>query len=142
MQVEALVDSGATLTFINQSLVDENHLVTYDLANLFTVINADRTSNKHGRITEYVREYLEIGSHKSKNQLLVTDLGNKAMILGMTFLQKHNPEINWAAGEWKFTRCPDSCSPGAHKMRIVQEQVDELEHPINEFSWDHPLDDL
>ena len=142
MQVEALIDSGATSIFINQSIVDDNNLVTYKLATPFGVINADGTSNKHGQIKDYVRGYLEIGSHKSRNQLLVTDLGNKAMIVGMTFLRRHNPEINWAAGEWKFTRCPESCDQRARKTRIAQEQVDELELPPDGFSWDDPLDDI
>ena len=80
--------------FINQSIVEEHHLVTYKLATPFSVLNADGTSNKHGQITDSVRGYLEIGSHKSKNHMLVADLGNKAMIIGMTFLRQHNLEIN------------------------------------------------
>ena len=128
MQVEALVDSGATTTFINKSVVETHNLVTYRLATPFNVINADGTSNKHGRIQDSVRAYLEIGSHKSNNHMLVTDLGNKDMIIGMTFLRKHNPEIDWAAGEWRFTRCPDSCSHRARKIsRISHDEIDDLE---------------
>lgn len=128
--------------FINKSVVEENNLVRYTLANLFHVINVDGTSNKHGQIVDSVRGYLEIGSHKFKNHLLVTDLGNKAMIIRMTFLQQYNLEINWAAEEWKFTRCPETCDQGARKSRIIQEQVDELELRDTEFSWETPLDDL
>ena len=94
VQVEALIDSGATTTFINQSVVDKHNLVTYKLASPLTVVNADGTSNQHGQIRDSVRAYLEIGSHKSSNQMLVTDLGNKDMIIGMTYLRRHNPEID------------------------------------------------
>ena len=83
MQVEALVDSGATTTFINKSVVETHNLVTYRLATPFNVLNAEGTSNKHGRIQDSVRAYLEIGSHKSNNHMLVTDLGNKDMIIGL-----------------------------------------------------------
>ena len=142
MQVEALVDSGATTTFINKSVVETHNLVTYRLATPFNVINADGTSNKHGRIQDSVRAYLEIGSHKSNNHMLVTDLGNKDMIIGMTFLRKHNPEIDWAAGEWRFTRCPDSCSHRARKIsRISHDEIDALEMKRWE-PWDDPLDYL
>jgi len=54
VQTEALVDSGATMNFIDRVVVENNNLVTYKLANLYCVINADGTSNKAGYITEYV----------------------------------------------------------------------------------------
>ena len=31
------------------------------------------------------------------------------IILGHTWLVKHNPEIDWQTGEVKMSRCPDSC---------------------------------
>ncbi|THU79008.1 hypothetical protein K435DRAFT_570028, partial [Dendrothele bispora CBS 962.96] len=62
-----------------------------------------------------------------------TDLGQKDMIIGMTFLRRHNPEIDWAQGTWRFTRCPEGCVPGArHKRKrhkVTQEEIDELELP-------------
>ncbi|RDX51698.1 hypothetical protein OH76DRAFT_1329800, partial [Lentinus brumalis] len=61
----------------------------------YDVYNADGTSNKSGQITHAVRSYVEIGSHKSTHQLLVADLGSKDMILGYTYLRRHNPEIDW-----------------------------------------------
>ena len=32
-----------------------------------------------------------------------------SVILGMSWLECHNPEINWKTGEIKITRCPDEC---------------------------------
>ena len=64
VQTEALVDSGATTNFIDRVVVENNNLVMHKLANLYCVINADGTPNKAGQITEYVRAYIEIGSHK------------------------------------------------------------------------------
>ena len=84
VQVEALVDSGATTSFINKSVVESNNLVTNKLAHPYDVYNADGTSNKQGQIKYGVRSYVEIGSHKSTHQLLVADLGDKDMILGYT----------------------------------------------------------
>ena len=76
VQVEALIDSGATTSFINKRLVEEKHLVTNRLETVYEVYNADGTHNKNGAIKEAIRGYLEIGSHKSTHQLLVADLGN------------------------------------------------------------------
>ena len=130
VQVEALVDSGATTSFINKSVVESNNLVTNKLAHPYDVYNADGTSNKQGQIKYGVRSYVEIGSHKSTHQLLVADLGDKDMILGYTYLRKHNPEIDWEKGEWRYTRCPESCAPRARKnINVTEEETDELQLP-------------
>jgi len=65
VQTEALVDSEATTNFVDRVVVENNNLVTYKLANLYCVINADGTPNKAGYITEYVQAYVEIGSHRT-----------------------------------------------------------------------------
>ncbi len=31
------------------------------------------------------------------------------MIIGMPWLARHNPEVNWRTGEVKMTRCPPEC---------------------------------
>jgi len=65
VQTEALVDSEATTNFVDRVVVENNNLVTYKLANLYCVINADGTPNKAGYITEYVQACVEIGSHRT-----------------------------------------------------------------------------
>lgn len=142
VQVEALVDSGATTSFINKSVVESNNLVTHKLATPYKVYNADGTSNKSGRIDKSVRAYVEIGSHKSTHNLLVADLGNKDVMIGYTYLRKHNSEIDWEKGEWKFTRCPESCAPRARKNKTVTvAETDELQLP-REDPWVTLLDKL
>ncbi|XP_006464000.1 hypothetical protein AGABI2DRAFT_74477 [Agaricus bisporus var. bisporus H97] len=39
----------------------------------------------------------------------ICGLGKNKVILGMPWLQMHNPEIDWEKGEVKMTRCPDGC---------------------------------
>ncbi|KDQ33977.1 hypothetical protein PLEOSDRAFT_1080989 [Pleurotus ostreatus PC15] len=41
--------------------------------------------------------------------LYVTNLGNVDVILGLTWLKKHNPEIDWKTGEVVMSRCPRQC---------------------------------
>jgi len=95
VQTKALVDLGATTNFVNRVVMENNNLVTYKLANLYCIINADGTPNKVGQITEYVQAYVEIGLHKTAQHLFVTNLGNKKMIIGYLYLYKHNPNIDW-----------------------------------------------
>ena len=51
-------------------------------------------------------EYL---GHREELTAEVTNLGKNSLILGYTWLQKHNPAIDWQTGVIKFTRCPRSC---------------------------------
>ena len=69
-------------------------MVKYKLANPYKVVNADGTPNKAGQITEYIRAYVEIGYHKIRQYLFITQLGNKEMMIGYSYLYKHNPTIN------------------------------------------------
>ena len=40
----------------------------------------------------------------------VCDLGKAVIIIGLLWLQKHNPEINWKMGEVKMIHCPSECN--------------------------------
>ena len=42
----------------------------------------DGTPNKAGQITEYIQAYVEIRSHKTRQHLFITQLGNKEMMIG------------------------------------------------------------
>ena len=93
-QTVTLVDSDATMNFINKSFIKKHNLITTKLANLYEVRNADGTSNKAGNIIHAVRAYIEIGTHKHTQYLLVTNLGDKDMYIGYQFLHRHNSEID------------------------------------------------
>ncbi|KAF8890053.1 hypothetical protein BD779DRAFT_1438811 [Infundibulicybe gibba] len=40
----------------------------------------------------------------------VTTLGKTKVILGHTWLKKHNPTIDWTTGEVSMNRCPAECN--------------------------------
>ena len=98
-QAEALVDSEATTNFIDRSFVERNNLVTNKLAIPYDIKNANGTLNVTERIREYVRAYIGIGSHKSTHYLFVTQLDDKDMMIGYSYLYKHNPKIDWQKGK-------------------------------------------
>ena len=141
VQTKALVDSGATTSFIDKNYVEINNLVTSKLATPYDVKNADGTLNSAGRITEYVCAYIDINGHKSTHYLFVTQLGDKTMMIGYTYLYKHNPEINWQEGTWEFTRCPETCADKARKTNMDEAGADEL-HLEYDLPWDSSLDNL
>jgi len=47
--------------------------------------------------------------HVERMRMDIYNLGKTEVILGMLWLQAHNPEINWETGEVKMTRCLPLC---------------------------------
>jgi len=121
--------------------VENNNLVTHKLANPYCVINVDGTPNKVGQITEYVQAYVEIGSHKTTQHLFVTNLGNKEMMIGYSYLYKHNPNIDWRKGQWEFTRCLDTYACKVCKIQDAEAGANELHFEIG-VSGFLSLDDI
>ena len=56
--------------------------------------------------------YRRINGHSEHILLAVTQLRKQSMILGFTWLNKHNPEIDFRAQTVKMTRCLPYCCSG------------------------------
>ena len=70
------------------------------------VRNVNGTNNSRGAITHQVEVDVYYKSYVERMRMGVCNLGKTDVILGMPWLQAHNPEINWETGEVKMTRCP------------------------------------
>uniref|UniRef100_A0A0W0G221 Pro-pol protein n=1 Tax=Moniliophthora roreri TaxID=221103 RepID=A0A0W0G221_MONRR len=66
------------------------------------VYNIDGTQNKIGWITHLVTIDLSVGNQTMMETLLISGLGPEQFILGLPWLQDHNPDINWVTGVIKF----------------------------------------
>ncbi len=102
---EAMVDTGATGNFIDQDFVWNAKLPTHKLLQLIPVYNIDGTPNEAGSIHEVVDMIMTYSGHLEWILLVVTWLGKQSMILGFSWLKKHNPEIDFRTGTVKMTRC-------------------------------------
>jgi len=58
-------------------------------------------------------------SHVERIRIDMCNLGRTDIILGMLWLQVHNPEIYWETGEVKMTRCPLLCG---RNIKLEKEQ--------------------
>ena len=67
------------------------------------------TLNQNGSILEEYEAILEIGSHSEQVSLAVTNLRRLPMLIGHTWLCKHNPEVDWKTGQVILSHCPPSC---------------------------------
>ena len=70
----------------------------------------------------------------------VTNLRKQDIILRFTWLQEHNPEIDWQTQKVVMSRCPDKCHTcrmDIWKQRQEQQKVDHLVQVC--CSGPHPL---
>ena len=93
VDVTALLDSGAQGRFVDESVI--GHGKIRRLNKPIMVRNVDGTRNAAGKIVHEARLKYSIGDQKFDEWFLVTSLGDQKVILGMPWLETHNPEINW-----------------------------------------------
>jgi hypothetical protein len=116
ISLSALLDSGATGLFLDTKFVKEQNLNTRKLPKPIPVYNVDGTLNQGGSIQEELDLIVRFQNHTEKATFAVCDLGNKAAIIGHTWLFYHNPEIDWKTGEITFSRCPSDCHVHVQKV--------------------------
>jgi len=114
---EAMIDSGATGDFIDRDFVTNSKLTTRKLSKPIPVYNVDGTLNEAGSINEVVDVLMTYNGHSERIMLAVTRLGKQSMILGFTWLNKHNPEIDFRTKTVKMTRCLPRCCSGCQLER-------------------------
>ena len=107
--INSFVDSGATGEFIDRHYAKSNQLHTRKLSKPIPVYNVDGTLNKAGSITEVVDLILRYRNYLEWTLFAVTSLGKQKLILGHSWLRKHNPEIYWVTEEVKMSRYPPRC---------------------------------
>jgi hypothetical protein len=117
IETRPLVDSGTEGTFMDQNYARKHGFNLTKLEYPITARNVDGTENKQGTIRYYTDLDLYVNSKTNMEQFLITGLGNQKIILGLPWLRKHNPEINWKEGtlQWRKT--------------TMEEVLDEEEHP-------------
>ena len=102
IKTKVLLDSGAGGVFISHKFAEKNRLETFPLKRMISIRNIDGTSNKREMISHYVKGELKINVKKFQTSFLITGLGEKSVILGLPWLQKINPIIDWQKGTFKF----------------------------------------
>ena len=76
------------------------------------IYNVDGTPNEAGSITKVANIIMTYKGHSEQILLTVTQLGKQDTILGMTWLKKHNPEIDFTTGTVQLSHCSPCCCTG------------------------------
>ena len=121
MSVKALLDSRATGLFMSKKCTERGGFKLIKLRKPIIVRNVDGTGNSGGSITHEVEVNLYFKWHVERVRMDVCNLGKTKVILGMPWLQAHNPEIDWEKGEVKMTRCPPICGRYTGKKEMGPE---------------------
>lgn len=106
IELQALVDSGAEQSFIDQCLVSQLSLPTELLD---PPVLAARLGGQHlSRITHRTQPILLItsGNHREYTQLYITHTSQTPIVLGFPWLQLHNPQLDWSqcrVTNWGFS---------------------------------------
>ena len=161
----AFIDCGATGQFIDQDYMECNQLSTWKLQRAIPVFNVDGTHNEAGLITEIVDTILQYNGHMECTSFAVTNLGKQDIILRFTWLQEHNPEIDWQNQKVVMSWCQDKCHTcrmdvwkqwqeqrkidhlvqvccsGPHQL-LLEEELEELEELDSEVVSLRPEDTL
>jgi hypothetical protein len=107
--IKALLDSGASTTFLSPRFVQYHNVTTTLLSKPIPLHNADNSSNAISLITRKAELMMICGDHEEDMVAYMADTGDDDMIIGVEWLQRHNPEVNWETGQVKFSRCPRTC---------------------------------
>jgi len=110
--VKALLDCGATESFIDRDFVHLKGMNTQTFSRNILVFNVDGSPNEAGQISKVVDIVLRYKTHSERMLLAISRLGKQNLILSYDWLKDHNPKIDWEKGEVKITRCPLWCEEG------------------------------
>jgi len=104
--IKALLDSGATGSFIDRDFICSKGINTRTLSHNILVFNVDGSSNEAGQISKVVDILFLYKTHSERMLLAVSELGKQSLILGYNWLKDYNPKIDWEKGEVEMTYCP------------------------------------
>jgi hypothetical protein len=112
VMLSCLVDSGATGSFITNKLITKYQIPTRKKARPVRLTVVDGRETSAGLVThETVPLPVRIGDHVEQLAFDITDLGPHAAILGLPWLERHDPEIKWSNRTISFSSdyCRDHC---------------------------------
>jgi hypothetical protein len=112
-----MVDCGATSQFIDQDFALKNGLKLRRKAVPEVLTVVDGRTSVAGDLIHEVTIQLLIDQHLENVVFQVTKLGSVPLILGKTWLRRHNPVIDWANNTVNFRSawCQAHCLPHRHE---------------------------
>lgn len=131
--ISALIDSGATTTFISPNFAKKFALKP--LRRPIAILNIDGSPNGHGQIKEYLTTRMVINDHSEQINMAVADIGKQDVILGITWLKKHNPTVDWVNKTLTLDKCGTQC--GELHIRATSQWTPDESPPVIDWEIDY-----
>jgi hypothetical protein len=121
-----MVDCGATENFIHERYAKQNKIPLQRKAMPRRVLAVDGREVANGLVTHDALVDLMINNHYKAIRLHCITIGNSPIIMGLPWLRKHNPNIDWKVGHviLDSARCAREClvtSP--HAVTVAEEKA-------------------
>jgi hypothetical protein len=100
-----LIDSGATNNFMNPRFVTDHEVPVVPLAQPIPVIGLDGAGLARGIQHTSSTLPMSIYGHPELIKFNILETGTYDIVLGIPWLRKHNPSINWQTERITFNRC-------------------------------------
>jgi hypothetical protein len=98
VETQALLDCGAFGEFIDSEFAKLHNILLIKLSKPWITRNTDGTQNEQGVVTHKAIINLGVNRKEDLMTFFITGLGKDNVILGLTWLRKHNPIVNWKEG--------------------------------------------
>ena len=132
IMIEALLDSGATGLVMSSEFARKKGFKLKKLERPMQVRNVDRSFNREGPIENTVEINMYYKGHVERMEIDVMGEQKWGVILGMPWLARYNPEIDWKTGEVKMTRCSDKCGKQWRPVQVKLEWEKQREEEAKE----------
>ena len=139
----AMVDSGVTEDFIDQQFCIQHQFPVRRLNQPRDIFVIDGKSSLVGPITHEATIAMDIGSHTEQIRFQVANLKKHEAILGMPWLKKHNPTIDWDKERISFNseRCTEVCLKDPPVVKAIPEE-EVIQENLKTKVLDVPLDKI
>jgi len=94
ISVKALLDSRATGLFMSKKYTEREDFKLIKLEKPILIRNVDSTGNSRKAILHEVKVNVYFKGHVERVRMNMCDLEKTEVILGISWLQAHNPEID------------------------------------------------
>ena len=117
VRMNAMIDSGATEDFIDKEVCSKHGIKMIQAKKVREIYLADGKPSAMGPVTHTTSVPMDISSHRELASFQVANLRNHEVILGMPWLQKHSPRIDW--NDKKITFDSERCTSHSLKSSPV-----------------------
>ena len=124
----ALVDCGAEGIFIDKRIAHKWR--KRKTPRPIRVYNVDGTINKEGEIDEQCLITFKMNGKCMTEWFYVSAIGKQTMILGLPWLEKHNPDVNWREKTLEFRDSEQDKIKAS--LRSICQQIDRIAMPEQE----------